>query len=131
MLLGLRTVIHPAPDLAAAKTWWTGVLGRPPYFDEPFYVGFDVGGYELGLDPAADPAAGAIPYWGVEDADDALARLLAAGATAREPVTDVGGGIRVARVTDPAGVVVGIIVNPHFSLPDRPAPGEQARTQSS
>ena len=121
MLLGLRTVIHPAPDLGAAKAWWAGILGREPYFDEPFYVGFDVGGYELGLNPAADPAAGAVAYWGVADPDDALARLLAAGATAREPVTDVGGGIRVASVTDPHGVVVGIIDNPHFALPDRPA----------
>jgi predicted enzyme related to lactoylglutathione lyase len=121
MLLGLRTVIHPAPDLAAAKAWWTGILGREPYFDEPFYVGFDVGGYELGLNPAADPAAGAVAYWGVQDPDDALARLVAAGAEQREPVTDVGGGIRVASVTDPAGVVVGIIDNPHFALPDRPA----------
>jgi hypothetical protein len=40
----------------------------------------------------------------------------------------VGGGIRVASVTDPHGVVMGIIANPHFSLPDRPAdaPGGQS-----
>jgi predicted enzyme related to lactoylglutathione lyase len=126
MLLGLRTVIHPAPDLPAAKAWWTGVLGFAPYFDEPFYVGFDVGGYELGLNPAADPAAGAVAYWGVEDPDDALARLVAAGAAQREPVTDVGGGIRVASVTDAFGVVVGLIHNPHFALPDRPAPPQSS-----
>ncbi len=126
MLLGLRTVIHPAPDLAAAKAWWTEVLGRAPYFDEPFYVGFEVGGYELGLNPAADPGPGAVAYWGVEDCDAALAALVEAGAAPREPVADVGGGIRVATVTDPAGIVVGIIENPHFALPDVPAPGPQS-----
>ncbi len=45
-LEGLRTVIYPSPDLDAAKTWWTGFLGFGPYFDEPFYVGYNVGGYE-------------------------------------------------------------------------------------
>ena len=54
LLLGLRTVIYHAPDLGASKAWFAGVLGVEPYFDEPFYVGFDVGGYELGLVPAAD-----------------------------------------------------------------------------
>ena len=76
LLLGLRTVIYPAPDLERAKAWYASVVGAAPYFDEPFYVGFDVGGYELGLDP--DPAAsGAGPrtYWGVEDADAALGAL--------------------------------------------------------
>lgn len=53
MFLGLRTVIYPAPDLDAAKAWFTEVLGREPYFDQSFYVGFEVGGYELGLSPAA------------------------------------------------------------------------------
>ncbi len=126
MLLGLRTIVYPAPDLDAAKRWFAAVTGVAPYFDEPFYVGFDVGGYELGLNPAADPAAGAVAYWGVEDPDDALARLVAAGAAQREPVTDVGGGIRVASVTDPFGVVVGLIHNPHFALPDRPAPPQSS-----
>ncbi|WP_443111267.1 VOC family protein [Amycolatopsis sp. A1MSW2902] len=39
MFEGLRTVVYPAADLAAAKEWWTRVLGVSPYFDEPFYVG--------------------------------------------------------------------------------------------
>lgn len=42
---GLRTVIYPAADLEAAKHWYTQALGFPPYFDQPFYVGFQVGGY--------------------------------------------------------------------------------------
>ncbi|NAZ76142.1 VOC family protein [Kineococcus sp. T13] len=127
MFLGLRTAIYPAPDLAAAKRWYARLLGLEPYFDEPFYVGFEVAGYELALDPAGDPAAGPVTYWGVEDADRALARLLAAGAAPREQVREVGGGIRVATALDPAGSVLGVIENPHFRLPGAvpagPGPG--------
>ncbi len=124
MFLGLRTVIYPAPDLDAAKAWYTGLLGFGPYFDEPFYVGFSVAGYELALDPDGSAGDGPVTYWGVPDCDGAWDRLLDAGATAREPVRDVGGGIRVASVTDLSGNVVGIIENPHFALPDGPgSPG--------
>jgi predicted enzyme related to lactoylglutathione lyase len=119
MFQGLRTVIYRAHDLEKAKAWYASVLGKPPYFAEPFYVGFSVGGFELGLDPdAADLAAGAGPlaYWGVADADAALARLLELGAKPHRAVQDVGEGIRVASVVDPFGNVVGIIENPHFEL---------------
>jgi len=124
MFLGLRTVIYPAPDLAAAKAWYTRLLGGEPYFDEPFYVGFSVAGYELALDPDGSVGDGAVTYWGVPDCDAAQERLRVAGATTREPVREVGGGIRVASVTDPSGNVLGIIENPHFALPDSPgSPG--------
>ena len=115
MFLGLRTVIYPSADLAADKAWWTDLLGIEPYFDQPFYVGFSVGGYELALDPEGDAATGPVTYWGVADCDAALARLTASGAAPRTPVTDVGEGIRVATVTDPPGNVVGIIENPRFA----------------
>ena len=115
MLLGLRTAIYPAPDLARAKAWYSQVLGQAPYFDEPFYVGFAVGGFELGLVPDAVPGtAGPQALWGVADAAAALARLLALGASPLQPVTEVGGGIRVAAVTDPFGNRLGLIENPHF-----------------
>jgi len=117
MLLGLRTALYPAPDLARAKTWYAEVLGQPPYFDQPFYVGFDVGGFELGLLPDATPAtAGPQPLWGVADIVAAQAKLLALGAQPLEPVTDVGDGIRVAAVRDPFGNRLGLIQNPHFDL---------------
>jgi len=63
-LEGLRTVIYPASDLDAAKEWWTTTLGIEPYFDQPFYVGFNVAGYELALLPDANRADGALVYWG-------------------------------------------------------------------
>ena len=120
MFLGLRTVIYPTADLAASKAWFSGVVGRPPYFDQPFYVGFEVGGYELSLSPTMDPAEGPLTYWGVPDCDVALARLVATGATVHEDVTAVGDGIRVATVLEPGGARLGIIENPHFELPTSP-----------
>lgn len=115
MLLGLRTAIYPAPDLPAARAWYSKLLGVEPYFDEPFYVGFSVGGFELGLLPTATPAtAGPQPLWGVADIDAAVAKVLAHGATALEPVVEVGGGIKVAAVKDPFGNRLGLIQNPHF-----------------
>lgn len=117
MLLGLRTALYPAPELARAKAWYSQLLGVPPYFDQPFYVGFEVGGFELGLLPDATPATtGPQPLWGVADIDAAHAHLLALGAAALEPIADVGDGIRVAAVTDPFGNRLGLIQNPHFSL---------------
>ena len=118
--LGLRTAIYHAPDLEKAKAWYSKVLGISPYFDQPFYVGFNVGGYELGLDPdppsKSEGAGGVTVYWGVPDANAALKRLLSLGATARTDVQDVGEGIRVATVLDPFGNVFGVIENPHFKL---------------
>lgn len=116
MFLGLRTVIYPAPDLAASKAWFTQLLGVEPYFDEPFYVGFNVAGYELALDPNGNAANGPVTYWGVADAAAALARLLDAGSTL------VGDGIRVASVLEPGGTVLGVIENPHFHLPEPTTP---------
>jgi len=116
MFLGLRTVIYPAPDLSSAKTWYSQVLGQAPYFDEPFYVGFSVGGFELGLLPDAAPGTdGPQPLWGVTGIEAAYARLLELGALALEPVTEVGGGIKVAAVQDPFGNRLGLIENPNFS----------------
>jgi catechol 2,3-dioxygenase-like lactoylglutathione lyase family enzyme len=117
MILGLRTVIYPAPDLAAAKRWYSEVLGQPPYFDEPFYVGFAVGGFELGLLPNAQPGTtGPQSLWGVPNIESEFARLLGLGASELEPVTEVGEGIKVAAVQDPFGNRLGIIENPRFDV---------------
>jgi predicted enzyme related to lactoylglutathione lyase len=117
-VLGLRTVIYHVSDLKRAKEWYSSVFGVTPYFDEPFYVGFNIGGYELGLDPdvkAATPGpGGSVAYWGVANADAAVAHFKKAGATIRSAVQDVGEGIRVATVADPFGNTVGLIENPHF-----------------
>jgi predicted enzyme related to lactoylglutathione lyase len=120
MFLGLRTAIYHVPDIEQARDWYSSLLGFGPYFDEPFYVGFNVGGYELGLQPSeGEPgrkADGVVPYWGVDAAAAALKQLLEQGATLHEDVQDVGEGIKVATVKDPFGNVFGVIENPHFKL---------------
>jgi catechol 2,3-dioxygenase-like lactoylglutathione lyase family enzyme len=115
-LQGLRTVIYPAPDLDAAKSWWTALRGQAPYFDQPFYVGFNVGGYELGLLPDASASDGALVYWGVPDVAAAVAAAIDAGAVEHTPASDVGDGIVTATVRTPDGSILGFIFNPHFSL---------------
>lgn len=114
MLLGLRTAKYAAKDLDGAKAWYTKVLGFGPYFDQPFYVGFEVGGYELGIVPDDEPGDSGIAYWGVKSADEAFDRLLNLGAKENEPIQDVGEGIRIGSVRDPFGNVFGVIENPHF-----------------
>jgi predicted enzyme related to lactoylglutathione lyase len=120
MFLGLRTAIYHVDDIEKGKAWYAEVLGVKPYFDEPFYVGFNVGGYELGLQPSEgssdDKAAGTVAYWGVENAAEAFSRMRELGAAVHEEVEDVGGGIRVATVKDPFGNIFGIIENPNFKI---------------
>ena len=123
MFLGLRTAIYYADDLEKAKDWYSSILATQPYFDESFYVGFNVAGYELGLHPREPEGSvtnsgttGVVAYWGVENAEDSLRQLLDLGASKHEDVQDVGGGIKVASVKDPFGNVFGIIENPNFKL---------------
>ena len=120
MFLGPATAIYHVDDIEKGKNGYSEVLGVQPYFDEPFYVGFNVGGYELGLQPSegqsGEKADGAVAYWGVENAADACRRMLEQGATIHEAVQDVGGGIKVATVKDPFGNIFGIIENPHFKI---------------
>lgn len=117
MFRGLRTAIYHVEDLQKAKEWYSKVLGFGPYFDEPFYVGFNVGGYELGLDPdvaGVTKGDSVVAYWGVNDAVSAYNRVLELGARKHSDPREVGGGIIVAAVKDPWGNVFGIIENPHF-----------------
>jgi predicted enzyme related to lactoylglutathione lyase len=119
MFQGLASAIYPVTDLPAAKAWYARVLDREPYFDQPFYVGFSVDGFELGLlrkDNAG--TAGVRAYWRVPDAAAEFARLLDLGATPDEPVIEVGEGIQIASVVDPFGNVFSIIENPHFGVQD-------------
>src|SRR5207244_11040385 len=114
MIQGLRTAIYPTPDLARGKAWYRQVLGRDPYFDEPFYVGFSAGGFELGLIPDGEPGVAAVPvFWGAPDAAAELARLTALGAAVYENVEGAGGGINVASARDPVRTLCGTNDNLH------------------
>lgn len=116
--LGLRTTIYRVTDIAKAKEWYSRAFNTNPYFDEPFYVGFNIGGFELGLQPQQSPSAsqagGVETYWGVEDIDAAYQHLLSIGATPHDAPRNVGGPIMVAMVKDPWDNIIGIIYNPLF-----------------
>lgn len=117
---GLRTTIYFVDDLNSAKIWYAKAFEVQPYFDEPFYVGFDIGGFELGLQPQEKPANGkaesVVAFWGVHDIEAEFNRLVALGATASEKPAEVGEGIWVATLLDPWGNRVGLIFNPHFKI---------------
>jgi len=120
MLLGLRTVIYKVSDLERAKAWYSDTFDVAPYFDESFYVGFNIGGFELGLDPSiakqGPGPGGELAYWGVKDLKATLAALTAKGVKTRGHLQDVGDGILVGSIEDPFGNLIGLIENPHFTL---------------
>ena len=120
-MLGLRTTIYHVGDLQTAKVFYTKAFQIEPYFDEPFYVGFNIGGYELGLLPEKDPTKAkpvtVVSYWGVDDIHKEFEHLLKIGAKSHEEPTNVGGPLMVASVIDPWGNIIGIIYNPDFTLP--------------
>jgi catechol 2,3-dioxygenase-like lactoylglutathione lyase family enzyme len=119
MIQGLRTAIYFVKDIEKAKEWYSGILGKQPYFDSPFYVGFNIGGFELGLHPASDDTktgTSVIAYWGVPDAHKAFETLINKGAEPHDRIDDVGEGILIGSVKDPFGNIFGIIQNPNFKV---------------
>ena len=120
-VLGLRTCCYVVPDLEKAKDWYSRAFQTEPYFDQPFYVGFTIGGYELGLMPEEKAigkrSANVLTYWGVEDIEKEYQRLLDMGAVVHENPENVGGEIVVGSVLDPWENVIGLIYNPDFKLP--------------
>lgn len=117
--LGLRTTVYKVADLNEATNWYTKAFKTAPYFNEPFYVGFNIGGYELGLLPEVQPTTEkpdtVLSYWGVENIQKIYEHLIACGATVHEEPTNVGGELLVASVKDPWGNIIGIIYNPYFN----------------
>ena len=119
-ILGLRTTIYQVSDLQKAKEWYAKIFKTEPYFDEPFYVGFNIGGYELGLMPEERKlikSDAVVSYWGVSDMDAEYQFFIDNGALAIEPPQNVGGEIVVVTVKDPWENVIGLIYNPEFQLP--------------
>jgi predicted enzyme related to lactoylglutathione lyase len=108
----LRTVIYHVGNLQQAKEWYTNLTGIQPYFDEPFYVGFDINGFELGLDPDMDNIQTGnhhVAYWQVDDIHAAVNKAVSLHATIVSPINNVGGTIEVATIADPFGNYIGLI----------------------
>lgn len=115
-LLGLRSVIYPVDDLEKSKAWWTRALGIEPYFDQPFYTGYNIGGFELGLFPAGSKESGPITYWSVEEIEAAFLHFTQNGALVVSGIDEVGDGIKVAVLRSTENEIFGIIYNPHFKI---------------
>jgi predicted enzyme related to lactoylglutathione lyase len=112
MLNKLRTVIYHVTDLEAAKTWYENLTSISPYFNEPFYVGFNINGFELGLDPdvqAIQTGNNAVAYWSVNDIHAAVEKAESIGAITISAVQNVGGKIKVVIIQDPFGNCIGFI----------------------
>jgi predicted enzyme related to lactoylglutathione lyase len=111
---GIKTVLHPVSDLAAAKAVYAALLGVPPQADSDYYVGFEAEGQHIGLVPGGGPQGMTSPvsFWQVPDIEAKLSEVTAAGATVKEPAHDVGGGRLVATFTDPDGNVLGLLQDP-------------------
>ena len=108
---GIKTVLHPVTDLAAATALYAALLGEAPQTEGPYYVGFEAAGQHIGLVPGGGPQGMTSPvaYWHVPDIEAKLAEVTAAGATVKEAPHDVGGGRLVATVTDTDGNVLGLL----------------------
>ena len=119
-ILGLRTAIYRVSDINAAKEWYAKVFETQPYFDQPFYVGFNIGGFELGLQPEETPVTdkkeSVVAYWGVKEIYKEYNKFIEAGALEYEKPTEVGEGIIVTTIKDPWENIIGLIFNPHFTL---------------
>lgn len=113
MFLGLRSVIYHVDNIDKGKDWYMRALGIAPYFDKPFYVGFDLGGFEIGLDPDLSETSvkqgGQIAYWSVSNIEEVFKHLILIGAQRHEDIKDVGDGALIASVVDPFGNIFGII----------------------
>ena len=106
-----HSIVIPVKDLAVATSFYSTAFGVEPHTDTPYYVGFNVGGQEIGLNPNAQVTrmTGPVVYWDTDDLDAKVAEVQAAGGTVVRPVSQVGGGTSLALLTDPAGNQVGFI----------------------
>lgn len=114
MSSGISVVIYPVRDIAQAKALYSTLLGIEPYMDAAYYVGFRIGGHEIGLDPQGHKKGltGPIAYFLVNDIQASLRSLLEAGAQTLQEVQDVGGGRLIASVKDADGNITGLMQEP-------------------
>ncbi len=102
----INSVVIPAADLDKIKAVYTALLGAP-HTDESYYVGYNVGGFEIGLNPNSKDT-GPVAYIDVDDLDAARQSLLDSGATETTAPMGAGPNSRVCVLADPAGNPIGL-----------------------
>ena len=114
MTTGLGSIVFPVDDLEKGKAVFTKLFGAEPHTDTPYYVGYNVNGLEIALNPAARSSGQdvAIGYWAVKDIQASVDELVAAGATIASAPIEVGGGTTIATVADAEGNLIGLISGP-------------------
>ncbi len=121
-ILGLHTTIYKMGNLEMAKQWYAKAFKVTSYFDKSFYLGFNIGGYELGLQPeepmVIEKAESVVSYWGVQNISEVYDHFIEQSELENEKPYNVGGGLMTATVIDPFGNIIGLIYNPYFRLKD-------------
>lgn len=102
----IRSLVIPVSDLDATKAVYTALLGTP-HTDEPYYVGYNINGFEVALNPAG-AGGGPVAFADVEDLDATRATLLSAGATERDEPRQVAPDARVCVLADADGNPIGL-----------------------
>ena len=101
----IRSLVIPVSDLDAAKAVYTALLGSP-HTDESYYVGYNINGFEVGLNPAG--GGGPVAFVDVDDLDTTRDILLAAGATGRDAPRQVAPEVRICVLADTDGNPIGL-----------------------
>lgn len=102
----IRLIVFPIRDIGNTTRFYSRFLGKEPYIESPYYVGYKVGDLEVGLDP--NSTVGPIAYIDVEDIVATLEEMTEAGAEIVKDIQDVGNGLLITQVVDANGNVVGL-----------------------
>ena len=107
-------IVFPVSNLKSATKLYRTLLGTEPYVEQDYYVGFRLGGLEVGLDPQGHlrGSTGALAYWTVDDAAASLQTLIDAGAEKVQDATDIGYGKIIAIAKDADGSMIGLLQAP-------------------
>ena len=109
---GVKTILYPVRDLAKTQELFTRLLGVAPTSENPYYVGYEIDGQQIGLVPGGHDSqqmTGTTAFLHVDDIDAAMRAVLDAGGATQQEAKDVGGGRLVGAVTDAEANVIGFI----------------------
>lgn len=106
MSSAIRSLVIPVSNIEAAKKVYGALFGAP-HTDQPYYVGYNVDGFEIALAPG-DVSGGPVAYTNVDDLDATRETLLAAGATERSAPREVAPNSRICVLEDPDGNPIGL-----------------------